>query len=55
MFATRPRRALTLLALAAAALAPAAIHAQTTTTGAISGTVKDPAGAAVGSATIDRP
>lgn len=52
MFATRPRRALTLLALAAATLAPAAIHAQTTTTGAISGTVKDPAGAAVGSATI---
>ena len=52
MFATRPRRALTLLAFAAAALAPAAIHAQTTTTGAISGTVKDPAGAAVGSATI---
>ena len=52
MFAIGPRRAFALLVYAAVAFAPAAIYAQTTTTGAISGTVKDPAGAAVGGATV---
>jgi outer membrane receptor protein involved in Fe transport len=52
MFVTSPPRAFALLAFAAVTLAPAAIYAQTTTTGAISGTIKDPSGAAVPGATI---
>jgi Carboxypeptidase regulatory-like domain/TonB-dependent Receptor Plug Domain len=52
MFTMRPRRALALFALGAVVLAPVALYAQTTTTGAISGTVKDQSGAAVGGAAI---
>jgi outer membrane receptor protein involved in Fe transport len=52
MLFTRPCRVLALLALASATFTPFAIYAQTTTTGAISGTVKDPAGAAVGGAGV---
>jgi hypothetical protein len=52
MFAIGRRRALTLLAFSAAVLTPAAIYAQTTTTGAISGTVTDPSGAAVPGAAV---
>src|ERR1700744_1072526 len=52
MFAIVPRRVLSLLALSAAALTPVAIYAQTTTTGAISGTVTDPSGAAVSGAKL---
>ena len=48
----RPRRALALLAFAAIACTAPAVYAQTTTTGAISGTVTDPSGAAVSGATI---
>ncbi|HEX6495278.1 MAG TPA: TonB-dependent receptor [Acidobacteriaceae bacterium] len=52
MFAIRPRRVLALLAFATIALAPATIHAQSTTDGAIGGTVYDPAGAVVPNASI---
>jgi hypothetical protein len=52
MLTIRPRRAFALFAVAALAFAPAVTFAQTTTTGAIAGTVEDPSGAAVGGATI---
>lgn len=52
MFANKSPRAFALLAFAVAALAPAALYAQTTTTGAISGTVKDPSGAVLSGASV---
>src|SRR5882762_4362761 len=53
MSITRPRRALALLALGVVALAPAAIYAQSSGVGTISGTVLDSTGAAVQKATVE--
>jgi Carboxypeptidase regulatory-like domain len=52
MFATRPRRAFTLLAVAASILTPAVTSAQSTTDGAVGGTVYDAAGAGVPNASV---
>ncbi len=52
MFVSRSPRALALLALTTAVLAPVAIHAQSTTDGAIGGTVYDIVGAVVPNATV---
>src|SRR6185437_378487 len=52
MFAMRPRRALALFALGASILAPAVARAQSTTDGAVGGTVYDAAGAVVPGASV---
>ncbi len=52
MFATRPRTAFAALAVAASILTPAALRGQSTTDGAVGGTVYDAAGAVVPNASV---